>query len=271
MMKFQYLTSLLTGGVLLVPAVALRGQDGPVSITDALSKTVSALEELTGIRDQVANGDTTGVRRILHATEMPILDPRGRDERLVTLRGELSALQLMLDELRSSRAKGQPVPTGFGGQPGAQPRIPTATQLVSEPPAPSTATTGLSESLRASIARRSRGEVEKPVLPSAETVEHEAPGFSADVKRQGILLVRGGRHLDAIRVLMPIEKDPEAKYWIARSFQRLGRDQEARELLRQIIDDQTSNVFGTRAQHDLEFLEIKAQIETSRQPRGDGK
>jgi len=264
MMKFQYLASLLGGGMMIIPAVALRGQDGPGGIVAALSQTVTALEELTGIKSQIESGDRSAVQRILQATEMPVLAARERDERLFDLRGELSALQMMLDELRSGAGTGASTrvsaPVAVAAQ-GATPMPPT-------PMPRAIGTTGLSEDLRASIARRGRGEPERIELPSAETVEREGPGFSADAKRQGKLLVRSGRYLEAIRVLMPIEGDAEAKYWIARSFQKLDRDQEARELLRSLVEDEAAGIYASRAKHDLAFLQAKAQLESRRRGAG---
>lgn len=264
MLKFQYVASLVTGGMMIIPAVALRGQDDPGGIVDALSKTVSALEELTGIKRQIESGDRAGLRRILHATEMPAFEPRERDERLSGLRDELSALQLMLDEMRSTRGAQPPYvggPRTSSQAPGTTPIPPRGT---SQARLPETSTTGLSQDLRETIARRARGESPKMELPSAEVVEREGPGFSADAKRQGKLLVRSGRYLEAIRVLMPIEGDPEATYWIARSFQKLDRDQEARELLRNLLEDESAGIYASRAKHDLEFLEVKAQLNSRR-------
>ena len=61
----------------------------------------------------------------------------------------------------------------------------------------------------------------------------------------------------------------EAAYWIARCLQRLDRDQEAREILRRVLADPTAGIHGVRAQHDLDFLDVRAQLQQRRITPGE--
>lgn len=262
MMKFHYLLSLAAGALMVVPPIAFRAQEGEGedSLKRALSRTLAAIDELAGVQEQIARGDRAGIVSILSATEKAAGEPRQRDEFLATLREEVSGLQMVLDEERAGTTPSILSYSSFGL--GPDPLHSTSPRSTGG----STSPVGLSGDWRDSLslggAPGGRGEARRPTSSAGAGLEQD--GFSADPLREGKLLARAGRHQDAIRALMPIQEQPEASYWIARSLQRLDRDQEARELLRRLVADESAGIHGRRAQRDLDFLDVKAKLQQRR-------
>ena len=278
MMKLQYLVNLGAGALLIVPGVALRGQQAGVGVDQALSNTITAIANLAGIGDQIARRDSRGINRIRAATEPALMAPQTRDEFLTRLRQEVSGLQMALDGSLAGTAPPsitQTVARG-GGYPGAQPgyqvqhqpRVgsgePAGTQRPEQSSARPSQQGGPSQSLLEALGLGGR-QAEAPRRAKGNETLH----FSADPLREGKLLVRADRHVEAIQALLPVQDEPEAAYWIARCLQRLDRDQEAREILRRVLADPTAGIHGVRAQHDLDFLDVRAQLQQRRITPGE--
>jgi len=276
MMKYTYVTNLAIATVLVIPAVAIQEDAGSLGLGGALQGTIDALDELVRIQDGFKEGDVSALDRILKATEGPILDPRGRDEFLVALREEVNGLQMHVDRAGAGVGVVMPyLPTkaqgelaGMGpalppGGPGAlsstqtTPSVPVTYPMVG-PGAPPV-TSGLTDEMRRALQSR-----QLPIDQLSPTVLNdpgkqrtfEKAGFSADLKRQGRLYFRAERYAEALTLLEQSPEDPEAIYWIARCFEKLGREDEAIEKYRAVIDSGVSS-FARRAQHDVEFLEWK--------------
>ena len=254
MMKFHYLLGLAASALMVVPSIGVRDQQGEQSLERALARTLAAIDELAGVQEQIARGDPAGIASILSATERAAGEPRQRDEFLATLREEVSGLQMVLDEARAGTTPSilSYSSHGLGADPlrSTGPRHPDGT----------TSPLGPSGDWRSSL---SLGGTPRGPTNSVGG-SREQDGFSADPMREGKLLVRAGRYEDAIGALMPIQEQPQASYWIARSLQSLGRDNEAGELLRRLVADESAGIHGRRAQRDLDFLDVKAKLQQRR-------
>jgi tetratricopeptide (TPR) repeat protein len=274
MMKYTYVTNLAIATVLVIPAVAIQDDAGGSGLGGTLQGTIDALDELVRIQEGFAQGNAAALDRILGATEAPILDPRGRDEFLVKLREEVNGLQTQVDQAGNNSATSMPhLPTGAQvplagmgpalppGGPGAfgSAQRTQATQIARPQIPPHNVTSGLTSEMREALQSQ-----QLPINPLSPTILNdpskqrafEKAGFSADIMRQGRLYFRAGRYAEALTLLEKDAEKPEAMYWIARCFEKLGREDEALEKYRAVMNS-GEVTFARRAKHDVDFLEWK--------------
>ena len=258
MLKFTYMFGLAAVGVMFGPRMAPQAET--VDVEEALRDTVSALRELTRVQEALNAGEPQAIDRVLTITEAAAPDARTRDEFLVTLRQEVSRLQLMADEL------GVPPPVAMHGAPGLQPLSGSASQAADE----GRVATGMSDELLRSISRS-----ELPLSRVSDNARRNAgnalsfepEGYSADVVQQARLFYRGGRYAEALTVLEAQETSAEVEYWIARCLERMERTREALERYRRLADDPDGGPIALRAARDHDFLSWKQKFEqTHSQP-----
>jgi hypothetical protein len=103
MMKYTGTLALGMGVLLGVPAFTLGG-GLPGSLKDALNDTVRAIDVLNQLEERMGTGEAIPVDAVKKLTEVAILDPRGRDELLETLRNEVGSLQNKVDVAEASVA-----------------------------------------------------------------------------------------------------------------------------------------------------------------------
>ena len=242
MMRLHFAFSVLLATVVVLPNAA-RGKQDDVALKGTLNQTVLAIESLNNLRAQLEAGEFGAIDRLLGQTEAPILEDRQRDEFLVTLRQEVSGLQMTVDALLTDPSlKVEPKRATSSGQP-------------SNP-----LTSGLSPEIRKAIGAQpnivdtrtsARGDLRK------NKREIEAPGFVADRLRQGRLYFRSGRYQDALDVLTTIKDSVQARYWEARSLERLDQVTAALELYRELSEQTEDASIAARAKSDLNFLTWK--------------
>jgi len=249
MMKFTYLFNFGLMGALVVPAAIQQGTSVE-QLTRAIRSSDKALDSLSGIEQQLANGDYAGVEAILAATEAPFGGERQRTELLDQLRREIGQLESrlqdvglpsVLDYLNDDPTAS--IQLGPEGEPGSAGEI---------------ATTGLSESERNGV-----GDIWPPITTEAESPKArksgdkftiEKPGFTADALRQGRAYYRASRYKEAMVLFTTREGEPEADYWIGRCLERLDRPSEAVAAYTRVIENEASGALAERAKSDRDFL-----------------
>jgi len=236
------------------------GQQDVERFNEALNEISHAIDVMTGIDQALKEEPDRGIGLVLSATEAPHLEQRGLDDRLGSLRKEVSLLQMELDALESPSATMtlQPFvrsePAADGGSPDARVESPVRTMI-----------TGLDDSLRAEISRRETSQAGRPFSGtgtgmstgtnrSAEGPEHG--GYTADPLGQAQACYRTGRFQQGLELLEELE-GTTALYWKARCLDRLERLDEALALLAQIKAEEGDSYEGRRAAKDLEFIEWK--------------
>lgn len=247
MMKHQL--AIATGLAALFVLPAATGQDGVEKLERALTDIEHALDVMTGIDARMQEDPEQAIDLVLSATEAPPLDPVRLDDRLGSLRKEVSLLQMELDALESpgsARTLQTFVP-------------PTADQERAEAP-PQPLTTGLDDALRSALGSQEpiRRTEPRHATPTAAT-EGPAPeyeGYSADPLGQARACYRTGRYDRALALLDQLE-EPEALYWRARCLERLDRLDEAIALLERVAAAEGDSYEGQRAAKDLEFFRWK--------------
>jgi len=243
MMRLHFAFSVLLATAVVLPNAA-RGKQDDVALKGTLSRTVRAIESLNNLREQLEAGEFGAIERLLVQTEAPIMQDRQRDEFLVTLRKEVSGLQMSVDALLTDPSlKVQPTA-----------RRSTNAQTAGG------LTSGLSPEMRRAIGAQPNM-VDTRSGPTGELHtnkrEIEAPGFVADRLRQGRLYFRTGRYEDALGVLKTIKNSVQARYWEARSLERLDRTSAALELYRELSEQTEDASIAARAKSDLNFLTWK--------------
>ncbi|MDE0895125.1 MAG: hypothetical protein OSB10_00910, partial [Planctomycetota bacterium] len=96
MMKYTGTLTLGMGVILGVPAFTFGG-GLPGSLKEALGDTVRAIEVLNQVEQNLEAGEFVPDGAIKTLTEPAILDPRGRDSLLNSLRFEVGTLQAKVD------------------------------------------------------------------------------------------------------------------------------------------------------------------------------
>jgi Tetratricopeptide repeat len=291
-MRFHHVLNAALAGVFVVPAATLSGGESR-GLEQALAQTVRAIESLSGLRDGLehAQGPSDGagkdpaeapvkgpvkspaaddaVPRLIASTEAPIADAHARDELLVSLRQEVSRLQMVFDQLTAKRRAGTAPdePSEPAGAAGGETAPAAAGAARSEPQMP--VTTGLDDATRGRLA-----EIPPPVEgaegapragpPAAKAFEED--GFRADPLRLGRAYYRAGRYAEGLALLETLAQDPEATYWAARCLERLGRLDEALAAYQRVIDAPDAGYFADRAQGDRDFLAWKRDFEKRLEP-----
>lgn len=256
MMRFQ--TAIASGlAAILVPAVFL-GQGSLDSLEDTLARTTRALEVLAGIEEKAEAGDPQAIAQARSVTEPPMLDDRGRDERLVDLRNQVNLLQGELDVLEAPAFFPEPQPPASAA--GAD-----ATSL----PA---ITTGLSPD-----ALQAMSEETKP--PAAETLPPEEPAakgtegppaYSADPVAQARAAYFARRYELSLVLVQDRAGDPEALFWKSRALEKLGKLDEAVEAMKRSAELAGEGAEGRRARSEVEFLEWRRSFLSDAPHRSEG-
>lgn len=260
MLRFQTAIASLLASLLVVPAFLGQGQIA--GLQDALAGTRRALEVLKGLEQRLQQEPAAALGLILSATETPNGDEAQRDQRLESLRNEVSLLQMNLDAMQSPMLDADgAVQSGLGA------RLPLdPLDRLGNPFMPTAGiTTGMDDSMRALLSE----------APSARTVlrseigathgmsQHGAgagglseDAYSADPLRHGITCYRAGRYAEAYELLLPIDS-ATGLYWQARTLERLARLDEAVQVMERAIAKGGEGFELRRAQTDLEFLRWK--------------
>ena len=281
MLRFQTAIASVLAPLLVVPVFLGQGQIA--NLQDALAGTRRALEVLKGLEQRLHEEPAAALGLILSATEVPAGDEAQRDQRLESLRNEVSLLQMELDAMQSpmldadgsvQSALGARLsldPLGRSGNPS----LPTAG-----------ITTGMDDSLRALLAEAPsaraalRGETSaaRPGTsqPGANEEKRGENAYSADPLRHGITCYRAGRYAEAYELLLPLDS-ATGLYWQARTLERLERLDDAVQVLERALakgDASGAGGFDQRRAHtDLEFLRWKrdfvASLPSSARPKSD--
>ncbi len=283
MMKTTYATNLAAATLLVVPALAL-GTDAGSGLRSALADTIRSIEALSGLSEDVTQGQTGALSRVRMMTEAPILDGESRDEYLVTLRREVGQLR-MREELglpagiatapnqtsdnsavSSAKAPVSPVPTVPNAAAGSSPATPIPVQTTASIQAPpsvqGSVTTGLDDRLRLSLSGQARAaENNTPRI----SVALEADGFSADPLLEAQANYRSQDYGRALALLAATAPNSETSWWRGRCLEKLGRLPEALSIYESIVNTELGEQASDderaahtrvlpRAQRDIEFL-----------------
>jgi len=257
MMKHS--VGIATGLASLLILPAALGQQEVERLSKALNEISHAIDVMTGIDQALQEEPARGIDLVLSATEAPHLEQRGLDDRLGSLRKEVSLLQMEVDALESPGATMTLQPFVRSGPA----RVDGVPDSMVTPPV----VTGLDDSLRAAISQREVSRVGRsdPLALSgtgASTDAFEAVqspehgGYTADSLGQAQACYRVGRYQQGLDLLRELE-DTTALYWKARCLERLERLDEALTLLTRVVAEEGESYAGRRAAKDLEFLEWK--------------
>ena len=255
MLKHNFAINLATAGLLVVPAVTLQSGTS-ASLSDALQKTAEALEAVAGIEQRVQDGSPEAVAEIVRFTEAPITDaedPGAPDRLLEALRQEVSQLQVSVDEARRKHVDAD---------------LPDVETLLEDEPrvALAAGTTGLDDGMRNLLSKGPRrvvpvlpapepkAEPTKPVVEKPAATSIEGDGYAADPVRLGRALYQKGRYEDALDVLSRASGELEARYWKARSLEKLDRFGEALDEFAKVASSEDGGHFVDRAREDIDFL-----------------
>lgn len=262
MMRFH---TAITSGLAAVLVVPLLTQEGDLrTLQNALAGTTRALEALKAVGARIEADPPAGIQLILASTEAPVLDERARDERLQGLRDEVNLLRMHLDALEVPGMASAFPPAGRAtttGQP-----APGATPGT----VPLTGTTGMDDSVRRALRRLDDPlQVTEPAVPVTHEPSRlpEGPDYSADRLGQARANYRVGRYQEALDLLKDVGDDPVGLYWRARSLEKLDRIPEAIDLLARVIELAPDSLEGRRAKTDAEFLRWKKSF-VEKLPKG---
>lgn len=277
MLRFQ--TALTSGLAALLVVPAFLGQGQIASLQDALAGTRRALEVLKGLEQRLREEPAAALGLILSATEAPAGDDAQRDQRLDSLRNEVSLLQMELDAMQSPMLDADgAVQSALGA------RLPFVShERLGDPLSPAAGiTTGMDDSMRALLSEApSEARSSRAALRGGET-SAARPGttqsgagedgrgdsaYSADPLRHGIACYRAGRYAEAHELLLPLDS-ASALYWQARTLERLERlDDAVQTMERAIAKGDALGAAGDfdqrRAKTDLEFLRWKRDFVAS--------
>ncbi|MFT4709306.1 MAG: hypothetical protein ACI9D0_000027 [Bacteroidia bacterium] len=304
MMKFTGTLSLGLGIVLGVPALTFGGGI-PGSLQEALDETVRAIDVLNQVEKKLQVGATLPTGVVTRLTEPAILDARGRDMLLDTLRNEVGTLQAKVDRQEILNPSTESMPTTMG---------PVASDLATGPVLAKDGplnlagiSTGMSSNLRTAISMGSGNAGSTPadggfqpspvdlptskptqdgatntnnpstteVAPKAEpatTVKADSPegaGYSANPLRQAQACFRAKRYQQGLDLLVGAHKSAEVTYWKARLSEKLGKWSQAIDLYTELKDDATAGVYAKQAEQQLEFVIWQRDFE--KKSAGDSK
>lgn len=253
------------GLLVVLPALGSNqsagGTDGGLdgSLAKALDQTVRALAVLTGLEKDIAQRPPAeAVELARSVTERPFGDEQQRDETLMRLRKDVGRLQMSYDDLDA-----------LTHAPSSEPMSSFA---VAQPVQDTSVSTGMNDELRAQLSS-------EPLLAplratNTNTAAGDAPAHTqttadavADELRRGQALYRAGHYKEALTVLRALSADVRARYWSARTLERLERFEEALELYQQVAADKSSGYLAERAKGDAEFLAWKQGFEKKLDPQ----
>lgn len=273
----RHMTAMSSGLALLfvAPGTILQNEDLRI-LELALEDTARAIEVVTGIQQEPA----PSADLIKSVTEAPALDARGRDEKLQTLRDEVSLLQMEFDALQ-----GLPV-----GHLGARPTGDTLRKSTSVP-------TGLTPEARAALLRlgsgtnttvaprknarpaqgestpnspsKARPNAPKEQNPPSESEADPLSTYSADPVAAARACFYAKQYERGLQLLSGQTTDLQALYWKARILEKVEDYVGAIAALNEIIRLTGGEGYDAkRAETDKAFLEWKrdflARVEASR-------
>ena len=193
------------------------------SLQLSLDRTMHELEMLAGLRERIDHGDRDAIADVVKYTSQPGPDRQEEDQRLDRLRVEVARLEMQRDGLAPLPLKG-------------------------DAPLP---------------VKPDKTAATKPGVPVAKLTSFETAGFSADAVRQGEALYRAERFDECITTLQKAPDDPRGRYWLARAYERKGRNDEAIEIYSTLSTRKDAGWAGERARADLEFLQWKQSVEAT--------
>lgn len=247
MMKFTGAIGTCLAALVVVPSSTFDGEDAGTlgSLQSALTKTVQALEFLSGMRERTETGRPAELEVLLEVTEPPMFEggpSPERDQMLDLLRTQVSLLQEELDlveqrMLERERAGEEPEPTEA-----AAPARPGFTR-------------GLDPDSMA-VLKKIGNPATAPAPSLAERAEGTDIEYSANVLLQAQACYRAGLYERGANLLIE-EPSAEGRYWRARCLERLERLDEASELYTAIAEMPDVGSFAERARTNLEFVTWK--------------
>lgn len=272
-MKFMPVMNVLLGTALVVPAIT---QDKQLQggLEAALVSSVTSLENLTTIRRDLGDGVVSAVDRLMGSTEQAIMSGQEREERLRLLRLDVNRLQMTLDQLDAGGDGSLVVHTPEIALRSTGSGIQLQGRNSGPPP-----TAGLDDATRDLVRSALPHGASDPARgglgsgPRKKKLETAAE-FSASKLREGRLMYKSGRHEQALTLLQGLTEQEagdgwEAKYWTARCYEKLGRDEEAIKQYEEITAaDEAAGGFAQKAKQDYDFLVWKREFF---QRRKDGK
>ncbi|MBI5432652.1 MAG: hypothetical protein HZA52_07470 [Planctomycetes bacterium] len=251
MMKHSFAINVGAAIVLLVPAVALRGDDAK-SLDESLRATVAAIDELAGVEKRLAPkdrgnpgapADPSALKDLLRLTETPSGTDVERDLRRDELRDQLSALQAKFDGLQN---------------PGATPTArPTPTHVDDDPHRVADTRRETAPSKRDKPAAR---DTQARHTPAA----FETHGYVADTARLVRAYYKQERFNEALAVIGDAAADPSSNYWKGRCFEKLGKRDEALAAYRAASESKEGGPDAERAKEAASFLEWQTKFEARR-------
>lgn len=237
MMNHQWTAALVGAAVLGIPAVASQQDDPMRSLKAALDSTHSALAELVGLEPRLAAKDPEAITRLLDLTEPAQQSPEEVDRSVVRLRADMQRLQNALDQGPSET--GSAVPTQ---------------------PTPGLAPFEMNQ-LTAPINNTQPKNPGSTAAPKTDVRSMEGPGYSANQMLEAKLLVRTGKHGEAILILRKLEATAESRYWLARALQGVGENTESRDLLRALsAEGAKAHRYARWAAQDLRMIELREKL-----------
>lgn len=245
MMRFHQTTTAALAALFVLPAAAQLGLGETIDLEGRLAATVSAIEGLLGVEQRLATGDAAAPAEVLAATEAPILDGPGRDRVLGDLRREVGALHEVLDGMSLSGAASGLARAGLTD---SEREALRAIHVAPEQPRDS-----------------AQGSATEPPASAPSTAFENDPTYTADAVRQARLLIRAGRELEAIGLLQPFadlagEEHVEARYWLARAYDRSQQAELALALYDALAADESAGKYRERADLDRGFLVVKQRL-----------
>jgi hypothetical protein len=228
MLKHHQTLCVLLAGGLTVPAVIGQGDD----LLSGLHQTLTAIEELAGIREDIEARKPGAVEELLKLTDAPLAATQERDMRIDGLRVDVARLQGELDDLD---------------------RV-AMDRIADDPHA-----TGMSNESRTMAA------LGGPALVPIASQETE--GYSIDTLRQARLMITARRFTEAETLLKTLDPTSESRYWMARAVSGLGRYTEALAQLELVAADEDAGDFQRWAKQDMSMIEVR--VELSRKEQGN--
>lgn len=265
MLKYIATTQLALAGLFALPGLT-GAQDSTQGLVAQLDATIASLDYLGEIAKRVESRSADALPLLLGATEPRRMNDLQNEARVLTLRGDVSRLQLALDRLLEQagvdpRMPGVHMRSGGSAGNSAETRAPrTSDNYIPGALAP---TIGLDAGLRGNL---------QSVLPPLQVIEDdskrkgpdlvslESADYSADAVRHGKLLFRAGRYPESIQLLIGQRQSHEARYWLAQSYRAMERNPEALDILRMLATTPAAGAFARYAQADIEFMEFERQL-----------
>jgi tetratricopeptide (TPR) repeat protein len=266
MLKYTNLFNFGLAGALIVPSIKQQ-LDSPQRIEQSLRTTESAISALETIETDLAAADYSAVERILASTEAPFGGERERSTLLDNLRREIGELNAKVEHIDNA-----PLLPHLSTDPTASldatPNSAVETQV---------ATTGLSDEGRAGLGNiwpPIVGGSASPVRTEDDRDAFEPEGFTVDAVLQGRAYYRAKRYEEALTLLRTRSGEPQADYWIGRTYERLGRTREAIASYTAVVNNtEATPAEADRAKRDREFLgwlvDFDRKVKDLRGPEGE--